>query len=260
MKVVLIGSGNAATVLGKLMINAGHNIMQVAGRNASTLSKLAATLNADAIVDFEKMNRDADIYIICVSDDAVANIAQQIKFHPKILVHTSGSVSMNVLKDISEKYGVIYPLQSLRKELETLPETPLLIEGNDERTKNELVNFSKTFSKNVTGANEEQRMNMHVAAVVVSNFTNHLFTLTKEFCEAKKIDFKILFPLIKETVLRIEKNDPAEMQTGPAYRNNEATMEKNLILLEDNFYLKEIYKLMSESILKWYKKNPRRKN
>jgi predicted short-subunit dehydrogenase-like oxidoreductase (DUF2520 family) len=250
MKIIIIGSGNAASVLGRMMVKAGHLVMQVCGRNKNAVALLAKELNANAETDLKNISTEADLYFIAVNDDNVVEIAKTLKLKNKLVVHTAGSVSKKILKNVSENYGVLYPLQSLRKDLEYLPIVPLLVDGNSENAKKELIDFAKTISENVAEADDEQRLKLHVAAVVVSNFTNHLFALTKDFCEKENVDFKVLFPLIKETVLRIEKHEPSEMQTGPAIRGDNKTIEKHLELLKNYASLGKIYQVMSESIIK----------
>lgn len=252
MKIVIIGSGNVATVFGKLFLKKGHEIVQVTGRNNIAVKKLARQLKTTAEINFQNIFPNADLYIIAVSDDAVEKVAAEIFLKNKLIVHTAGAVSKDVLKNVSENYGVIYPLQSIRKELKHLPEMPLLVDGNSEETKNKLLKIAKTISSNVEFANDKARLNYHAAAVIVSNFSNHLFALTKDFCRHKKIDFTFLFPIIKETVWRIEEQEPSEMQTGPAIRNDKETMKKHEELLSSNYYLGKIYRLMSKSIESYY--------
>ena len=112
MTAVIIGSGNVATVLAKIIQNAGHTIVQVISRNINNAGDLARRLNT-AYTDKWKDIADADIYLIAVSDAAIASISATLQLRGKLILHTSGSVSKDVLENISDKYGVLYPLQSL---------------------------------------------------------------------------------------------------------------------------------------------------
>ncbi len=252
MKVVIIGSGNVANVLGKKIVERKHIVVQVCGRNKSMVEKLAKQLFAKGECNFKKIE-EADIYIIAVSDAAVAEVALQLKLKNKLIVHTAGAVSKNVLKNVSEDYGAFYPLQSLRKELNYIPEMPLLVDGNNKEATEKIIAFAKTISQNVVEMDDEKRLKFHAAAVVVSNFTNHLFAITKDFCDTENLDFKILYPLIKETFLRVENNAPSETQTGPAFRRDIETMQKHLNIFKDFPELKKMYEIMSESILQKYR-------
>ena len=250
MKISIIGSGNVATVLGRLLKNKDVIIEEIISRDKNHALKLAEELNAAATDNLSNINRISDVYIIAVKDDAVEIISKQLNLDNKIVVHTCGSIPINILSDASRNYGVLYPLQSLRKEINYLPVIPFLIDANNDYTRNTITKISSSISNNVITANDEQRLQYHLSAVIVSNFTNHLFALTKEYCEVNNINFPILLPLIEETVNRMYNYNPAEMQTGPAIRNDKSTIEKHIALLNDFPQLKKIYQTMTNSIIK----------
>jgi len=251
MIITIIGSGNAATVLGKVLKKNDHVINEIAGRNTIAVQQLAQHLDANACNDLKQLNKDSDVYIIAVRDDAVAEVSAQLNFNEKIVMHTCGSVAMDVLAKTSVNYGVLYPLQSLRKELNYLPVIPFLANGNNDFTKEKIFNLAASISKHVIKANDETRLQYHLSAVIVSNFTNHLFTLAKDYCDRNNADFKLLLPLIEATANRLHYYEPSIMQTGPAIRGDETTMQKHLQLLNDFPQLKNIYEIISGSIRKF---------
>jgi predicted short-subunit dehydrogenase-like oxidoreductase (DUF2520 family) len=248
MKVVIIGSGNVATVLGRRILHAEHEIIEVISRNENHAKILADELRCDYSNNFVNISDHADIYIVAVSDDALADLSTQLQFQNKIVVHTAGSVSKNILQDVSKNFGVLYPLQTLKKEIKTDYEIPMLIDANTEDTLAVVEDFAKTISDNVQFADDDTRMQLHVAATIVNNFSNHLFALTENFCDQQKIDFKLLVPLIEETAKRTEQFSPSQMQTGPAIRNDIQTIQTHLQLLENFPELKRFYELFTESI------------
>lgn len=250
MIISIIGSGNTATVLGKLFKQNNHSIKEVIGRNTNAVQQLAETLQANACFEINKIDTTADIFIVAVKDDAVSTISNQLKLDDKIVVHTGGSVAINVLEKTSANYGVLYPLQSLRKELSYTPAIPFLVDGNNDFSRQQIFNLASSITNKVIHANDETRLKYHLSGIIASNFTNHLFALAKDYCNANNIDFDLLLPLIKETTSRLDLYEPAAMQTGPAIRGDEATIEKHLQLLNDFPQLKNIYKMMSESIIK----------
>lgn len=251
MNVIIIGSGNVATVFGKLIKNSGHYIAAVAGRNEQQALQLAHLLEASYYSDLS-LTPEADIYIIAVSDSSINDIADKLKVGKKIVVHTSGSVSKNVLQNSSENFGILYPLQSLRKENENSPVIPLLIDANNNETLRVLKSFASTLTSKISVANDEQRLKLHVAAVIASNFTNYIYTLTKEYCEKENVPFNMLLPLIEETAMRLYTCNPKEMQTGPAIRKDYSTIEKHLEILSNLPELKQIYQSMSKGIINYY--------
>ena len=254
MNVVIIGSGNVATVFGRIIKDAGHKITEVYSRDAVHASLLATELQAISITDLEKISKEADIYIIAVSDDSIQRVADALELNKKIVVHTSGSVSKNVLQNVSINYGVLYPLQSLRKEIKHKQIIPLLIDGSNDEITSIIRSLAETISEKVTNADDNARLKLHVAAVIASNFSNHLYTLTEAFCDEEDVSFSMLIPLIQEVALRLNELSPKLTQTGPAIRGDDTTIKKHLEILSVYPQLQKIYADLSESIRKFYSK------
>lgn len=254
MNVLLIGSGNTATVLGKLITNAGHRIVQVWSRNSDHANELAGQLKAEAINSLNDLTADADICMIAVSDVVIPEIADQLRLKKKVLVHTAGSVSKEVLKNSSPNYGVLYPLQSLNKNMVGLPEIPILIDGNSEDVKALLVDFASSFSSTVSMADDEIRMQMHLSAVMVSNFSNHLYALMEGYCTQHQLNFQLLHPIIAEVANRLVSGTAYDLQTGPARRGDDSTIQKHLLMLKEEPQLQKIYQIFTESIVSMYHK------
>lgn len=245
MRVTLIGSGNVATVLGRKILHSGHIIQQVYNRNIEHARALAAELSAEAV---DKIEEPADVYIVAVTDDALQHISTWLKPVNGFIVHTAGSVSLEVLKDISADYGVLWPLQSVRKETTVAPVLPVLIDANNQWNKMKLKGFAQSFADTVTEADDEDRRKLHLAAVITNNFSNYIFSLTEKYCLHEGVDFKLMLPLLSETVLRMQENSPAELQTGPAVRNDLSTIQKHKILLEKYPELLSVYDFFTERI------------
>lgn len=250
MRVTFIGSGNIATVLGRKIFHSGHIIHQVVGRNPESAKQLADELSAEAV---READGNADIYIVAVSDDSLQEISSWLAPIPKLVVHTAGSTSIHILKDISPDYGVLWPIQSIRKETPAIPYLPIVIDANNAWNKSKLNGFAQSFADTVAVANDEERQKLHLAAVASSNFSNYLFTLVEDFCVKEAIDFKLLLPLLRETVNRMEFASPSGLQTGPAIRNDLSTIEKHTGLLTEYPSLLEVYGFMTDKIRDFYK-------
>lgn len=255
MKVVIIGSGNVATVLGKKILQAGHEIIQVAGRNIDKVQALASFLNTTFTLNLLEINPSSDIYIISVTDAATSEVASKLKLKGKLVVHTSAAVSTGTLSGCSDRYGVLYPLQSIRKELASIPTIPILVDGNSEQTIETIVDFASGWADTVAIANDEERLKLHLAAIFVNNFTNYLFTISARYCESNGLDFKLLKWLIKETISRVEENAPFDLQTGPAIRKDFRTIEKHQELLVDQPEVLQLYNVLTNSIMEFYDKS-----
>jgi predicted short-subunit dehydrogenase-like oxidoreductase (DUF2520 family) len=248
MEIVIIGTGNTATVLGRKLKAAGHRILQVFGRDAEAASALAYELGTKSTNYWSVVNRDAALYLLAVSDIAIKDILKELQLPDKTIVHTAASVSKQVLEHEAKHYGVFYPLQSLKKEIAHLPDIPIILDASDEETLHLLENLAETISDKVATVDDDHRLKLHLAAVFCNNFVNHIYLLMEEYCKKEGLDFRLLIPLIKETAVRLEDVSPARVQTGPAVRGDVTTIEKHLELLHDHPQLKELYQFFTRNI------------
>ncbi len=219
------------------------------GRSAVAANALAEKLQSISCNDLNSITQHADLYIIAIADKAIPEIAAQLQLKDRLVVHTAGAVSINVLKDVSTSYGVFYPFQTIRKEVLPLPEIPLLADGSNAAAKETLLRLANTISQRVTVANDEERMQYHLCAVITNNFSNYLYTLTEDHCKKNGLDFSNLLPLIDETASRLHHFSPRSVQTGPAIRKDTATIAHHLKLLENDPSLKKMYQFFSEQMI-----------
>ncbi len=243
-----------ATRLGCAFYAAGHSILQVWSRSASNAATLARKLGAlSADTDFSQLRDDADIYILCVSDDAIAELADRFPFKDKLLVHTSGATALDIIRNGAQHTGVFYPLQTLSKvkDLDFL-DIPIGIEGSDERAHACLNKLGATISEKVYPVDSGQRLTLHLAAVVACNFSNHMYALAEGLLQEHQLSFDLLRPLIQETAQKAMFFSPSKVQTGPAARGDAGTLIRHLEMLENNSSLQAIYKLVSDSIIEKY--------
>jgi predicted short-subunit dehydrogenase-like oxidoreductase (DUF2520 family) len=250
MQIVMIGSGNVAAVLGRKFKAAGHEIVQIISRNAKAASELAYEWDTISSNYMSAIERHADVYLVAVSDDAINDVVQDLQLKGKVVAHTAASIPKEVLKNVTDHYGVFYPLQSLRKETIHLPDVPVFVEASDEKTRQMLEKLAQSISpQHVNTISGDERTKLHVAAVLVNNFTNYCYQLAEEFCQKEGLNFAELQPLIEETALRIKTASPATLQTGPAIRHDTETINKHLALLEAYPRIRELYAFMTESIM-----------
>lgn len=250
IKVVLLGGGNVAHHLAKVFINSVEvSLIQVFNR---TIESIQSLKNHVEIIDDYKKFKKADIYIICVSDTAIEKVSSKIPNGNGLVVHTSGSTSMEVLKHHQNR-GVFYPLQTFSKNRSVnFSEIPICIEADNAESLKIVENLAKSISNSLYKIDSKQREKLHIAAVFVNNFVNHLYSIGNEICKEQQIQPTILYPLIKETAYKIKEINPFEAQTGPARRSDTKIIDKHLINLNQN--QREIYKLLSDSITHNYGK------
>ncbi|ASU35351.1 Rossmann-like and DUF2520 domain-containing protein [Mucilaginibacter xinganensis] len=251
MRITIIGSGNVATHLAAAFKNAGHYIVQVYSRDMHNAALLAYHVGAEAIDSLEQISNEADMFIIAVKDDAIKAVAAALIKHEKLIVHTSGATDMVVLEALTANAGVFYPLQtfSKTKEVDFLT-VPLCIEGAGEPITKQLVELAQTVSNNVYRVNSSQRKVLHLSAVFACNFPNYLYGAAQQLLAEQGMDFEMLRPLILETAQKVQMHLPAEVQTGPAVRNDEITMASHLQMLANEPDLFAIYSLLSQQIIK----------
>lgn len=245
IKITVIGSGNVAQHLIKAFTKSEQiEIVQVFSRKKESVLNL---VNADRIVtEFANLHK-SDLYIISVSDDAISEVSEQLPFKNQLVVHTSGTTSIDVL-DSKNRKGVFYPLQTFSKAKSIdFSIIPICLEAVNPEDYIILETIAKSISEAVFSISSEQRKSLHVSAVFVNNFTNHLYQIGQEICENNQVPFDILKPLILETADKIKFLSPADAQTGPAKRHDSTTIEAHLNYLTDENQ-RNIYKLLTQSI------------
>ncbi len=249
MQVTIIGSGNVGTVLGRVLKAKGHVIRQVFSRLPVHAHALAAELHAAAVSDLLLLDSDSDIYILAITDDALPRVATQVCFGNKLVIHTAGSVSKDVLRPASSQYGVMWPMKMIRKQVQELGEISIVIDGNSETVIDQLRQLAGIFSKNVSLADDVTRLKMHMLATVTSNFTNHLYHLAADYCGKEGIDFSLFYPIINDTVARIQTEHPSAVQAGPAFRGDMDTIARHAQLLNAHPDMQSLYMAISRSIM-----------
>lgn len=254
-KISFIGSGNVATHLAKAFSKTGITIQQIYSQTCDNSEILAWQANSIYICDLEELNLDVDLLLFAVKDDVIKTLSQKI-LHKKPdmpIVHTSGTVGLDVF-DNAKNTGIFYPLQSFSKTKKLdLSEVPFLITADNPAFKQALKKLAAQLSNIVLEYTDEQRKHLHIAAVFVNNFANHLFALAQDYCEKHQLDYQLLLPLIRETILKIDALSPHDAQTGPAKRKDHEIINKQLQLLNiEDEHLSSIYKVMTDSILKMY--------
>jgi predicted short-subunit dehydrogenase-like oxidoreductase (DUF2520 family) len=249
-KVVILGAGKLALNLSMAIKKQGFEITEVCNRSETRGQSLANKLNSRYIANPEMITPDADLYILAVSDEAIPLLLDRIKIQDHLIVHTSGSVNMDVLRKVSENYGVIYPPQTFTTQT-VLPfqMVPVCIEASSENNLLKLMIFAESLSEKVYMINSEQRKVIHLAAVFASNFTNFLVSISQELLIENGIDIEVLDPIIQQTARNASSGVVSELQTGPAIRKDMETIKKHIEMLSTHAEFKEIYELITKTII-----------
>lgn len=249
MRIVMIGSGNVAYSLAPALAALG-DVVQVYGRTAAPARELAGRVGCDCATDsLDDIVRDADLYVVCVPDEAIAAVLAATGSDNRALwVHTSGTTGIEVFRGVRRRCGVFYPMQSFSRSLPvSLRHVPLFVEGSSAAVTAGLLHIAGRLSSVVRRADSEQRRKLHLAAVFACNFANHCCALASEVTAAAGIDFEMLVPLIETTVEKLRHLNPSQSQTGPAARGDSTTIARHLAMLDGD--KKDIYALMTRSII-----------
>ena len=250
MKIVIIGSGNLATHLSLALKTAGETITQVFSRTEQHASELAGKLGCSYCDHIDEIDKNADLYILSIKDDAISEIAATIcQNRPDaVFIHTAGSVPMDVFKPYARRHGVLYPMQTFSKHRQVdFHPIPCFIEGSDEQTQQLIHALAERISDKVVEADSAKRRKLHLAAVMACNLTNHCYRLAERVLQEEQIDWQLFLPLIDETARKVSEMSPKDAQTGPMVRYDVNVMNRQIELLPDE-RTRQIYRLMAESI------------
>jgi len=247
-----VGAGNVATHLALAVKAAGFEVRDVFSLHKKHADALARRVGARPVGLLQDLDRETDLYILAIPDKTVKAVAHALPSVKGIVAHTSGITPLEVLHHLS-RYGVFYPLQTFSKERNPdISEVPFCLEAGSEEVLSALKEVAQELSAFTYEINSEQRKYLHLAAVLVNNYTNYLYRMAFDILEEKQIDTSLLMPLIEETFSKIKEMTPHKAQTGPARRKDLPTIEKHLSLLKEFPQYKELYSLFAEQIIKKY--------
>lgn len=246
--VSIIGTGNVAHWFVYAFQKVGIKIHQIYGRDLTKCQKLAETCGAEAIHDLSKLKKISDLYLFSIKDDSYEEVVSQIPIELPLAALTSGTVSARVLAPMAPRFGTIYPCQTLNSGMDfSTVEVPLCVEGGDGDTEALLLQLATQLSEKTLILHEEERRQLHLAAVFACNFTNALYGVAFDLLKNAKIEPHVLLPLLQNSLKKLNTMTPEEAQTGPAVRNDKNVINKHLDMLQDPQY-REIYVILTQEI------------
>ena len=244
LKVALIGAGNLGSHLFNIWCH--HSDVQL----TQWLNRTSTQSNREGVSIIQSLSqlREADVYHLAIPDREITSVSMKLPADG-MAVHSSGTVSMGDLKNKGDK-GILYPLQTLTKSEEIdFQSIPFFLETNNEIS--HLKALADSLSPKQHWMSSEQRLQLHMAAVYVNNFSNHFYQIASEICEKNNVPFEVMLPLIDETARKVHKMSPSLAQTGPARRNDITVIEKHLKHMENPEH-REIYQILSHAIQKQF--------
>ncbi|MEL6636803.1 MAG: Rossmann-like and DUF2520 domain-containing protein [Bacteroidota bacterium] len=251
-RIVLIGTGKVAQHLGTQLVAQGRTIAQVYGRRRAASEALAHSLGATATQDWQQLYPDADLYLLAISDRALPHVLEawpDAIRQRALIAHTSGATPATVLAPYCARYGVFYPLQSFSPDRPAnFHQIPICVFAQSAADQSALVELARDWGGGVHLLDDAQRAALHVAAVFVNNFSNHLFQIGADICTTEQLPFALLLPLIQETAAKVRQHPPRAMQTGPALREDLPTLLRHLDYLQSQPQWASLYRQLSKSI------------
>jgi predicted short-subunit dehydrogenase-like oxidoreductase (DUF2520 family) len=170
-----------------------------------------------------------------------------------LVVHTSGTVSLDAIASAGHTQGVFYPFQSFQKTRSVQwTELPVFIEGSTIEAAQQLFELAEALGAQPQLLDSEERMKVHLAGVLANNFSNFLFSKAYEWLEEVGVNPEVMLPMLEETVARLRDLHPMDAQTGPARRKDTSTMERHLALLAQQPDMAEVYRLISKQLISLY--------
>ncbi len=238
-----------ATHVSRHLYAQGHRIECIWSRTNENARKLASTVGSIGTSESSELPRKADFFLLAVPDDAIADVATQFPDCHGIWLHTAGSISIDVFRDLFPAYGVLYPLQSLSHDHPMrLGHIPFLVEGSSKEISKKVYALAESISGMVEEADSASRRIVHLAAVFANNFSNHMVHIAQEILKEQNMPVSMLDPLLAETFQKIQSIGAREAQTGPAVRNDQITMKRHIDLLKSHPEWEKMYTFISREI------------
>ncbi len=245
----VIGIGNVGSQIVLSLHKMGVTIDYVVGRDLDLVQSIASKVGANALSEIENFAFYSDFLILSVNDDSYSEVISKISVKDStVVLHTSGSLPMNIFENKFKNYGVFYPLQTFSiTRAACFDFVPICIEASSSIVYDQLSRFAGCLSEDVRKINSDERLKIHLAAVFCNNFSNYMYLCAKELMKDCNTSFDILFPLIKEGVHKMIDIGPENAQTGPAIRGDHSIIDNHIAMLQDSKY-KEIYIMITNQI------------
>ena len=254
--ITIIGTGNVATHLGKAFLKAGIQINAIVARDQQKAIALGAVLNNAPGLLLGDLLPPSDAYILAVKDDAIHEVAKTIAQKDRLLIHCSGASNGNILDVKGNEFGVMWPMQTLTKNNDVaLNQTLIAVSGSNDDTLMAIAALARKISERIVEVSETQRAMLHLSAVWINNYTNHMFVIAEQLLKENNLDFNLFIPLIDEHIEKLKTMSADLLQTGPASRGDMVTLNKHRSMLKSHPEIQQLYDVLAQSVLNHSLKN-----
>lgn len=240
MKFGFVGAGKVGQTFGRYLSQNGHQVVGYYSKTYAHAEDAAIAVCGKAYDSLEALSKDSEIIALTVTDQMIEAVSRELCLldttgKVRFVIHMSGALSTRILERCDGiYYASIHPMQSFAKIEEALAQMPCTVFGieGDEKAIAVFESLFKALGNEVIKLTEAQKVNYHLAAVIVSNYMVTLMHFGLSQMKAIGIEestsIKALLPLIKGTLANIETFGPEKALTGPIARGDYKTVKAHL--------------------------------
>ena len=223
----LIGPGRAGSTLTAGLIDAGWNLVGVAGRELDADSTRAAAERwgvpagtADEVVV------GAALVVIATPDRVIAEVAASIAEVVEasaLVIHLSGAVPLAALDEVVSRIGALHPLQTMPDAgaAQTILRGAWCATAGDPQVEE----IATTLGMRPFNLLDADRARYHAAASIAAN---HLVALTAQIEATTDVPFEAFVPLMRTALDNVAATGPSAALTGPVARGDVDTVRRHL--------------------------------
>jgi predicted short-subunit dehydrogenase-like oxidoreductase (DUF2520 family) len=189
--------------------------------------------------DLVEACQDSGAVLICVPDDAIADVCARIAAAgpPALVGHVSGASTLDVLASASDRGAAtfsLHPLQTFADRNTSVEGTPAAIAGSSDDALAFARSLAEALGMRPFEVPEENRAAYHAAAAMASNLLIALEESAAGLLERAGVadSRELLAPLVLRTAANWAERGPDAL-TGPIARGDRATVERHRAALAE---------------------------
>ena len=257
MKIGFIGAGHVGFSLSK-WINMKHNcVLGIYSRNIDDSIECAKFSISEYYKSLKDMVLNCDTLFLTVNDDSIKNVVDELislNVKNKILIHTSGSLSSSVFKELNNDNDCysIHPIYAFNNKYESykgLDDIYFTLEGSS----NHLDEIKNIFNNKIVVIDKDKKKKYHLACSMISNMVCGIVDIAEDMYKDIGIDdSNIYMPLFMNNINNILNVGPLNSLTGPIIRNDIETVKGHIDNLKNNELL--VYKYLGLHLIEMSEK------
>ncbi|HKT25870.1 MAG TPA: DUF2520 domain-containing protein [Terriglobales bacterium] len=244
-EVAIIGAGTLASALARALHSKGYRVSEIVSRsNPQSLRRarmLASRIQSSATT-IQAAEMSADIVWICVPDDAIAPLAEQMAderdWRGKIVVHSSGALSSDALEPLRRKGAEVasaHPLMTFVSSSQPkLKGVPFALEGTA-KALTAVETIINDFEAQAFRIARTEKAAYHAFGFFSSPAIVALIAAAMDVGKLAGLDGKraraLMEPIVRQTIDNCFRTSPQQAFSGPVRRGDVETIRKHLEVL-----------------------------